>query len=198
MYGLHARLATENEGERCLTNLLHLAELLQQASSTLEGEQALIRHLAEEIAATSQAAEENVIRLESDANLIKIITINKSKGLEYPLVFLPFICSFREISSRYTAYYRYHDENQHLSIDLSKDDTIKNLSDRERLQEDLRLLYVAMTRAKYACWLGFAPVKSGNSKACQLEKSAMGYLLAWQAGMPASALTDQLAKLRRL
>jgi len=195
-YGLHSRLAAENEGERCLTNLLHLAELLQQASSQLEGEQALIRHLAEEIAATNQAAEENVIRLESDANLIKIITIHKSKGLEYPLVFLPFICSFREISSRNTSYYRYHDENQHLCIDLGKDDTIKNLSDRERLQEDLRLLYVAMTRAKFACWLGFAPVKSGNSKACQLEKSAMGYLLAWQSGMPASALADQLTLLK--
>ncbi|MDD5268221.1 MAG: exodeoxyribonuclease V subunit beta [Methylococcales bacterium] len=195
-YGLHARLSSDNEGERCLTNLLHLAELLQQASSQLEGEQALIRHLAEEIAATHQAAEENVIRLESDANLIKIITIHKSKGLEYPLVFLPFICSFREISSRYTTYYRYHDENQHVCIDLSKDDAIKNISDRERLQEDLRLLYVAMTRARHACWLGLAPVKSGNSKACQLEKSAMGYLLAWQSGMPASALADQLTQLK--
>jgi len=119
-YGLHARLMTENEGERCLTNLLHLAELLQQASAQLEGEQALIRHLAEEIAAIDQSAEENVIRLESDANLIKVITIHKSKGLEYPLVFLPFICSFREVSSRYSRYYRYHDDKQNLCIDLSK------------------------------------------------------------------------------
>lgn len=194
-YGLHEWLTNANEGERCLTNLLHLAELLQQASGQLEGEQALIRHLAEEIAATDQAAEESVIRLESDANLIKIITIHKSKGLEYSLVFLPFICSFREVSSR-NAYYRFHDENQNLVIDLSKGDNIKNLSDRERLQEDLRLLYVAMTRAKYACWLGFAPIKSGNTKNCQLEKSAVGYLLGWQAGMPVSALLDQLSKLK--
>ena len=194
-YGLHERLIQANEGERSLTNLLHLAELLQQASSQLEGEQALIRHLAEEIAATDQSAEESVIRLESDANLIKIITIHKSKGLEYPLVFLPFICSFREVGSG-NAYYRYHDENQNLVIDLSKDDNIKNLSDRERHQEDLRLLYVAMTRARYACWLGFAPVKTGNTKNCQLEKSAVGYLLGWQAGMSASALADKLIQLK--
>ena len=194
-YGLQTRMTQASEGERCLTNLLHLAELLQQASSQLEGEQALIRHLAEEIAGTDQATEENVIRLESDAGLIQIITIHKSKGLEYPLVFLPFICSFREISSR-SSYYRYHDDKQNLCIDLSKDENIKNLSDRERLQEDLRLLYVAMTRAQHACWLGIAPVKSGRAGNCQLEKSGMGYLLGWQAGMPASALAAQLIHLK--
>ncbi|MDD2660713.1 MAG: exodeoxyribonuclease V subunit beta [Methylococcales bacterium] len=194
-YGLHAWLAQAREGERCLTNLLHLAELLQQASGQLEGEQALIRHLAEEIAGTDQATEESVIRLESDAGLIQIITIHKSKGLEYPLVFLPFICTFREVSSR-SSYYRYHDEKRNLCIDLSKDEKIKNLSDRERRQEDLRLLYVAMTRAQYACWLGIAPVKGGNAGSCQLEKSGMGYLLGWQAGMPASALAAQLIHLK--
>lgn len=194
-YGLHARLTDGNEGERCLTNLLHLAELLQQASSQFEGKQALIRHLAEEIAATDQANEENVIRLESDANLIKVITIHKSKGLEYPLVFLPFICSFREANSR-SPYYRYHDADQNLCIDFDKGDETKALSDKERLQEDIRLVYVAMTRAQYACWLGIAPIKSGNTRICQLEKSGMGYLLGWQSGMAANALAGQLAELK--
>lgn len=195
-YGLHARLIEANDGERCLTNLLHLAELLQQASGQLDGEQALIRHLAEEIAATDQAAEESVIRLESDANLIKIITIHKSKGLEYPLVFLPFICSFREVSSRFNSFYRYHDADQHLNIDLSKSDEIKLISDKERLQEDLRLLYVAITRARYACWLGVAAIKVGNTKDSQLDKSAIGYLLGWQPKTPATALGGHLAQLK--
>ncbi|WP_432742718.1 exodeoxyribonuclease V subunit beta [Methylobacter sp. G7] len=195
-YGLHRQLTQANEGERYLTNLLHLAELLQQASSQLEGEQALIRHLAEAIADQSnQASDEKVIRLESDANLIKIITIHKSKGLEYPLVFLPFICSFREVSSRNT-FYRYHDENRHLVIDLSKTDAIKSLSDKERLQEDLRLLYVAMTRAQHACWLGIAPIKVGNAKDSHLEKSAFGYVLGWQAKTPSSALAGHLTQLK--
>lgn len=196
-YELHARLGQASEGERCITNLLHLAELLQQASGQLEGEQALIRYLAEAIeAGGSQAGDEGIIRLESDANLIKIVTIHKSKGLEYPLVFLPFICSFREVASRFSSHYRYHDECRNLNIDLSMDDEIRALNDAERLQEDLRLLYVAMTRARYACWLGIAPVKSGAGKACQLEKSAMGALLNWQAGMPAGALGAQLAQLK--
>jgi exodeoxyribonuclease V beta subunit len=195
-YALHARLSENNGGERCLTNLLHLAELLQQASGKLEGKQALLRHLAEEISSTDSANEENVIRLESDANLIKVITVHKSKGLEYPLVFLPFICSFREANNRNSSYYRYHDANQHLCIDFDKLDENKSTSDKERLQEDIRLLYVAMTRAQTACWLGIAPIKSGNTKACQLEKSGMGYVLGWQAGMPSGALSGQLAQLK--
>lgn len=195
-YGLHARLTDDNDGERCLTNILHLAELMQQASNQLEGQQALLRHLAEEITSSEQASEAYVIRLESDANLIKVITIHKSKGLEYPLVFLPFVCSFREVSKSNNRFYRYHDANQHLCIDLDRADENKALSNSERLQEDIRLLYVAMTRAKFACWLGIAAIKSGSNKACQLEKSAMGHILGWQVDMSPNALADQLAQLK--
>ena len=194
-YALPARLMPKPDGERRLTNLLHLAECLQQAGSHLEGEPALIRYLAETIAA-DQAAEDSVIRLESDANLIKIITIHKSKGLEYPLVFLPFICSFREVSGRNSRYYRYHDDDLNLRIDLTKRDDIKAISDKERLQEDLRLLYVAITRAQYACWLGIAAIKTGNGKTCRLDKSALGYLLGWQAGMAGSELLSRLTQLK--
>ena len=87
---LPARLLSEIGGERVLTNLLHLAELLQNASLQQEGEQALIRWLAEQIANPSGGGDEAIVRLESDADLVKIVTIHKSKGLEYPLVFLPF------------------------------------------------------------------------------------------------------------
>ncbi|PKM12049.1 MAG: exodeoxyribonuclease V subunit beta [Gammaproteobacteria bacterium HGW-Gammaproteobacteria-3] len=196
-YELHVQLDTNSESERRITNVLHLAELLQQASAQLEGEQALIRYLAEAMAASSaEADDEGIIRLESDANLIKIITIHKSKGLEYPLVFLPFICSFREVTYRFSTHYRYHDDRQNLAIDLHKDEANRVLSDEERLQEDLRLLYVALTRARHACWLGIAPVKSGNTRTCQLEKSAIGSLLNWQPGLAASALTEKLAQLK--
>lgn len=193
-YALPARLQNLADGERRLTNLLHLAELLQQAGSRLEGEQALIRHLAETIAA-DQTGEESVIRLESDANLIKIVTIHKSKGLEYPLVFLPFICGFREVGGR-DRYYRFHDAEFNLSIDLHKSDDGKASGDKERLQEDLRLLYVAITRARYACWLGVAAVKIGPGKTSHLHKSAIGYALGWEAGMAATALNARLTELK--
>jgi exodeoxyribonuclease V beta subunit len=198
-YGLYARLRQETEGERSLTNLLHLAELMQQAGSQLEGEQALIRYLAESVAnGRGRLGDEEIIRLESDADLIKIVTIHKSKGLEYPLVFLPFICSYKEVTGK-DSHYRYHDahdDDRRLIIDLSKREENKQKHDAERLQEDLRLLYVAMTRARHACWLGIAPVKSGNSEECQLEKSALGALLGWNPKTPIQALETRLAELK--
>ncbi|MGJ0485379.1 MAG: exodeoxyribonuclease V subunit beta [Methylomicrobium sp.] len=198
-YGLYARLSRESEGERILTNLLHLAELMQQAGSQLEGEQALIRYLAESIeTGHGRLGDDDIIRLESDADLIKIVTIHKSKGLEYPLVFLPFICSYREVTGK-ASHYRYHDEqddDRRLFIDLGKSKESQQKHDAERLQEDLRLLYVAMTRACHACWLGIAPVKSGSSEKCQLEKSAFGALLGWEPETQIQKLKTKLDELQ--
>jgi exodeoxyribonuclease V beta subunit len=61
----------------------------------------------------------------------------------------------------------------------------------------LRLLYVAITRAQFACWMGIAPIKTNNSKHSQLEKSAIGYILGWQAGKASSELTNKLNQLTR-
>jgi len=190
-----ARLLQTADGERRLTNLLHLAELLQTASGDLDGEQALIRHLAEARDSEDQAGDETLLRLESDADLIKVVTIHKSKGLEYPLVFLPFICSFKETTSK-RDYYRYHDAQGRLQVDLGKSEQAKQQAEMERLQEDMRLLYVALTRASHACWLGLAPVKSGNTKACQLDKSAIGQVLNGGAGILPEELGGYLGKLK--
>ena len=88
-FGLAARWLAQSGGERSLTHFLHLAELLQNASSDLEGEQALIRWLLNQIAENTPQSEDQVVRLESDADLVKIVTIHASKGLEYPVVCVP-------------------------------------------------------------------------------------------------------------
>ena len=67
-----ARWLEDTNGERRLTNFLHLAELLQTASSTLDGEQSLIRWLQTEIAEGGAQGDEQVVRLESDADLVKV------------------------------------------------------------------------------------------------------------------------------
>jgi exodeoxyribonuclease V beta subunit len=193
-YQVSARLinaSVDSGGERSLTNLLHLAELLQKTAVHLDGEQALIRYLAEATAAQADgglSADEATVRLESDANLIQIITIHKSKGLEYPLVFLPFIASFREVTAQYSRYYRYHDDDDALRVDLGRDEAAREKNDFERLQEDVRLLYVALTRARHTCWLGLAPLKA-------MEKSAFGHLLGWGAETGPSALPEKLSAL---
>lgn len=79
-FKLPQTLIARSDGERVLTNLLHLCELLQQAAAELDGEQALIRHLAEHLALSGQAGEEQILRLESDEQLVKVVTIHKSRA----------------------------------------------------------------------------------------------------------------------
>src|SRR5690606_41695772 len=79
-FGLPQRRMGRDDGESVLTDLLHLAERLQQAAAELDGELALIRPLGELLAGEGQAADEQVLRLESDEALVRVVTIHKSKG----------------------------------------------------------------------------------------------------------------------
>lgn len=181
------------DGERILTDLLHLAELLQQASSLLEGEHALIRHLAEQRQEAARGVagaggDARQIRLESDADLVQVVTVHKSKGLEYPLVFLPFACTWKAVEKDDLPL-KYHDEAGRLHVALEADDAMLERADRERLGEDLRKLYVALTRARHATWAGLAPLAG-------LEGSAFGYLLAGGEPIAPADLGDRLAALR--
>src|SRR5574344_1146984 len=175
--------AHSGEGERALTNYLHLAELLQNASAALEGEQALIRWLAQHIANPSQDSEAQTLRLESDADLVQIVTIHKSKGLEYPIVMLPFGSSFTKKTRKNTAWVRLPDGR--LRLDFS--DAELAMADQERLREDLRLFYVALTRARHLLWLGLGALRQGKSATCVNEQSASGYLLG---GTQARSVSD--------
>ncbi|VVP60954.1 RecBCD enzyme subunit RecB [Pseudomonas fluorescens] len=185
-FRLPQALIVRSDGERVLTNLLHLSELLQQAAAELDGEQALIRHLSEHLALSGQAGEEQILRLESDEQLVKVVTIHKSKGLEYPLVFLPFICSAKPVDgSRLPLHY--HDASGKAQVTLKPTAELIALADDERLAEDLRLLYVALTRAQHACWLGVTDLKRGNNHSSVLHLSALGYLLGGGAPLAESA-----------
>ncbi|UYG02998.1 exodeoxyribonuclease V subunit beta [Halomonas sp. LR3S48] len=177
-----------SDGERALTDLLHLGELLQHASQELDGEHALIRFLAESIAHPEGQGDTHKLRLESDADLVQVITIHKSKGLEYPLVFLPFICSHRP-TKKDDSPLRWHDAEGRLRISLEADDETLATVDRERLGEDLRKLYVALTRARHATWLGMAPLKGG-------EGSAIGQLLGNGEPIGPSVFEEALKQLK--
>ncbi|GIZ13960.1 exodeoxyribonuclease V subunit beta [Pseudomonas sp. NCCP-436] len=182
-FHLAERLMGRSDGERVLTNLLHLAELLQQAAGELDGEQALIRHLSEWLNAGG-AADEQIVRLESDEALVRVVTIHKSKGLEYPLVFLPFICLVRPLDAGKPLLVQ---EDGRRRVVLSPDQHALERAEHERLAEDVRLLYVALTRSQHACWLGLADIKLGQAKDSRLHLSAIGYLLGGGEPLPASA-----------
>lgn len=181
-------LATRG-GERRLTDILHISELLQEAASQLESEHALVRWLAQHIAEPDGNAASQQMRLESDKHLVQIVTIHKSKGLEYPLVWLPFIARFRKQDQAF-----YHDRETFAAVlDLGQDEASLELAEAERLAEDLRLLYVALTRAVWHCSLGVAPLSSRKSGNSDFHLSALGRLLQAGEAMDAAGLAARLA-----
>ncbi|PXH35762.1 exonuclease V subunit beta [Klebsiella variicola] len=181
-------LATRG-GERRLTDILHISELLQEAASQLESEHALVRWLAQHIVEPDSNAASQQMRLESDKHLVQIVTIHKSKGLEYPLVWLPFIARFRKQDQAF-----YHDRETFAAVlDLGQDEASLELAEAERLAEDLRLLYVALTRAVWHCSLGVAPLSSRKSGNSDFHLSALGRLLQAGEAMDAAGLAARLA-----
>jgi exodeoxyribonuclease V beta subunit len=102
------------------------------------------------------------------------------------LVFLPFICSAKPVDgSRLPLHY--HDASGKAQVTLKPTAELIALADDERLAEDLRLLYVALTRAQHACWLGVTDLKRGNNHSSVLHLSALGYLLGGGAPLAESA-----------
>ena len=181
-------------GERRLTDILHISELLQEAAASLESEHALVRWLSQRIADPDTSASSQQMRLESDRHLVQIVTIHKSKGLEYSLVWLPFIARFRKQDQAL-----YHDRKTfEAMLDLSGSEESIELAEAERLAEDLRLLYVALTRAIWHCSLGIAPLTSRRSDKpadSDFHHSALGRLIQKGEPQDASGLAVSLGRL---
>jgi len=169
------RMLAQPDGERRLSNLLHLGELLQHAEQSLQGEHALVRYLGEQIQSQHHDSDAQQARLETDALCVKVITYHKSKGLQYPLVFVPFAGAFAVEKKAKTNF------SQEDKSDEGDDD-----SDAEAtsVEEDMRLLYVALTRAQRGLWMGVAETKNDLSKATaktELKRSALSLLLKREA-----------------
>lgn len=184
-------------GERRLTNTLQLAELLQAASPHRYGTADLIDWLRRRIEQADERNEEEQLRLESDADRVQIATIHASKGLEYDLVFLPFTALAPGRPNRYPRLIEWHaQETRALRVGTKQDadDEIvqnqKALAEREELAERVRVLYVALTRARHACWLSWDAIGKGDAPAALAQ--------LWHGGaMPKDAL-EARAALQRL
>ncbi len=183
------------DGERALTNLLHLAELLQSAATGLHGEQALIRHLAEcRDGGDQSGSQDALVRLESDSARVRVVTLHQSKGLEYPLVCLPFTAL--PGGQHRDAWRRYHKPDGELVLDLDtgKDSNASRQAAAEQLQEDLRLFYVGLTRARHLLWLALLPVSQGGRKDSLLQQTPWAHVLAGAAELASDALPAALAR----
>ena len=144
------------DGERRLTNYLQLGELLQQAAAQTLGMHGLLDWLQVQMAHADQNDEAQLLRLESDARRVQIITLHKSKGLEYPLVFLPFVGIGGSAPNTDTHCTVHANACRELHWKLDKDEAWSAASTRsaqEQEAEDARLLYVGLTRAEHALWI---------------------------------------------
>ncbi|MCP2267102.1 UvrD-helicase domain-containing protein [Promicromonospora thailandica] len=158
--GLSGRVLAGAEGERLLTDLRHLGQLLHEVSVAESlGLTALLAWFRDERRRAGTA--ERPRRLDSDAAAVQIVTVHGSKGLQYPVVYLPF---------GYDNYARpvdialYHDEHGARTIDVSGSgaqwDARCAAHRAEEDGEELRKLYVALTRAQSQVVAWWAPTSS--------------------------------------
>ncbi len=193
------RLLEWIDGERRLTNVLHLAELLHSAG--IEGRlspDGLIRWfdrmMTDEMASADLAREAAQIRLESDDSAVQLVTIHKSKGLEYPIVYCPFLWDSPLLHKEDQRMPRFHDpdDRYRLKLDLGIppfDGSVQRAME-ESAAENLRLLYVALTRAKHRCTVVWGAFSDGQS-------SALAYVLHAQPGM-AESWKERAARIQTL
>ncbi len=164
-------LLARRGGERALTNLLQLAELIHDAASRQRlGAAAVVRWLSLQ---SGDDNKEHELRLERDDEAVHVVTIHKSKGLEYAVVFVPFAWENAELRKGEPAiYHEKKDGTTSLVLDLNAHNDSPQMQQMltERLAEQMRLLYVALTRAKHECH-----VVVGEFNKC--EYSAMRTLL---------------------
>lgn len=143
-----------DDAERQLTNIIHLFELLQSVSQRFKLPLELLAYLQEQCLHPNHNEAE--LRLESDANLIQIVTLHGSKGLEYPIVLVPFASHHKhpcKFGGRQKEVLVYHDEQGDLIHHVGENAHANKLMAAEGYAEDIRLLYVAITRAKHRCYL---------------------------------------------
>lgn len=160
--------------EIILDNILYLGEVIQNKSFNHQEQAYILRWLEKKINGSNYYECKSNNRY-TPKNVLNILSIHKSKGLQFPIVCLPFISDFK--ANRYSLdYYKNKLKNLFFSIEKNKSENI--LSTNNRLSEDLRLLYVALNRAIFHCCIGIAPISKYKKKIyTDLHKSCLGYLL---------------------
>ena len=178
-------LAGLSQAERAITNLNQIAEICTEVEKSEDLDPHSLFTWFRREKRDPAEGDENTLMLESDQDLVKISTIHNSKGLQYPVVFCPYLW---ETKKNQNTFFEYHDENSHqyrINIDQKKNDNFKKASGRamfESIAEDVRKAYVALTRAQYyadLCWVnhkdsnlsGFGALLSGKQSVIDFIES---------------------------
>ncbi|MEI6561692.1 MAG: exodeoxyribonuclease V subunit beta [Verrucomicrobiota bacterium] len=185
-HDLRRRVMEQPGGERRLTNVLHLAELLHEAEAAQRfTPEALLEWLGEQRAAQRSAPDAAQLRLESDGDAVQVVTVHKSKGLEYNVVLCPFLWSPADTPRRDRV--QFHDDEGRLTLDLrgKRGAAPEAVAQHgvESLGEEVRLLYVAVTRARHRCFIYAGDIQKPGP-------SALGHLLGEDIPGAMKAIAD--------
>ncbi len=165
--GVRARLLSLPNGERRLTNVLHLSEILHTASMEKKlGMTGLLKWFFVQKDPDTPRQEVHQLRLESDEDAVKVITIHKSKGLEFPIVFCPFGWGQSQVPGDDFTFHDM-DADRRITLDLGSKEMEDHrvMAQNELLAENLRLLYVAVTRAIERCYLVWPRIRYTKTSA---------------------------------
>jgi len=176
--GAEQRIASSRTARRELTDLLQMEELLMRGERERQRDPVALmqwyRRLEEGGAEDGMVRSEHLQqRPDAESGAVRVTTIHKSKGLEYGFVYCPFNWGDASLWTSERSVLKFHDdEDGSIRIDVGSAarDTHEKQAEEEKLSEALRVLYVAVTRAKYRCTLLW-----GRAKGC--DQSALGYLL---------------------
>ncbi|MFY0409505.1 UvrD-helicase domain-containing protein, partial [Solicola sp. PLA-1-18] len=196
---LTERVLSRPHGERDLTDLRHVGQSLHETATRQDlGVAALVQWLGRRVAEAQQdVTEERSRRLESDAAAVQVITVHRSKGLQFPVVYAPFL--WDRWANDKPDPLRFHDETGARVLDVGGTGgpgwtDRRDAHVREDAGESLRLAYVALTRARSQVVVHWAP--TWNTEASPLQRLLMGER-GPDGSLPASVLVGSDAEVQR-
>jgi len=189
-------LSLEEGAERSITNIQHLIELVQQAETAEHLQVGQTLFWLQRMRESGRSPQESVeLRLESDADAVQIITMHGAKGLEFPVVFCPSLWYRSDRLAREKYCITGHDQDGNFVTDLGSElfEIFREKGIAEGMAEELRLLYVALTRAVLRCYVMWGDIK-GRASVQDSFASALGYMLFPQGPCPAGEQRERVQK----
>ncbi len=170
-----ARLLLQRRGERAVTNLVHLIEILHvEETTSVRGPESLVEWLAGQRHRPDSRSDAVELRLEDDADAVQIVTVHRAKGLQYPVVWCPYL--WDDGVDRAAEWPVTFDDGsgRGVDLDLGRSSPTRRervgIARRAAWEQQLRLAYVALTRARHRCVVHVGPTPN-------LRQSPLGRLL---------------------